>query len=247
MMALRGIRSVVVLSLLVAGTARAEMNLQTNPITTPLGDQRGLMAQFNVAGIPSVDNKGSPNNVVMFFNVGAGGSFAGFGYDVTIQTVAPESWYSEIAVAITNTVNINSGLFIRPGYPNDYGGGPRHFSSIGIVSVQGIGLSPVVAGADGRIRLEFFELYDDVPNSADGLWIDGTISFYRFVPAPQTVTFLGLGGGMLSVRRRRGGVSQQGDADESRIRRIHTQHSACCGERTRRAGVFDHPCRTQLG
>jgi hypothetical protein len=180
---------------LFAWNARADLGTVSLPVVDSAGPQRdgfGYVSSFDVAGIPSVDPRGSSNNFVMFINIGHGNIVQGTGWDVTLETVAPGSWLSDIAVLVTPVGVPNVGFTFRPGGNTDSPGGPTSFSSNGIIKLSDVAIPDMMAGTGGFIRLEFFETVDDGVNTTDGLWTSGAIFLQTGfeVPAPACVAML---------------------------------------------------------
>lgn len=201
------------LLLMVAGTTmgkNAEMGpmISSSPtFTTPVenpegsGDRTGILINVNVAGIQSFAGFGNAGNTFLFFNIGAGNSVNGFGYDVVLSANDP-SWRSEITVGITNTTVLNMGLFVRPGFMDQSPGLGTPYTSNGIVKLNTIPIAPITAGADGLIRLQFFETYDDPSVAPDGQWKGGIFTL-QVTPTPGAAGLLGLAGVSLLGRKRR--------------------------------------------
>lgn len=153
----------------------------------------------NVSGTPSWDSYGSPNNVVMTPNIGAGSHVTGIGYDVTLHTNGA-SWLSELECAFEDSGQ-TTGVFLSPGYTDSFSGSGT-YSSGGIIDLVGLGLDFTV-GADGVLRMEFFEGFDDVSNSIDGVWDQGILQVqYDTIPAPGAMALFA-GAGIMASRRRR--------------------------------------------
>ncbi|MBL8875677.1 MAG: PEP-CTERM sorting domain-containing protein [Phycisphaerae bacterium] len=159
-------------------------------------------AVFNVTlnNVDSNDPYGSPLNVVEIVNTAmANGHVVSIGWDVTIYADSP-SWLSELAVAFENSSQSN-GVFLNPGFGDDFSG-TSSYTSGGLLDLIGLGLD-FNLDADGLLRLEFFEDFDDFPNDWDGIWISGTLSIEVLdVPAPSAFAMLGLAG-LAATRRRR--------------------------------------------
>ena len=119
---------------------------------------------FDVAGIYSNDPYGSPINEVFNLDVGANAWVTGIGWDVAIYADTP-SWLSEMQVAFEDSTQ-SAGVFLTVGVGDDFPGDGA-YSSGGIVDLIGLGLQFQV-GADGKLRMEFFEGFDDFENDWDG-------------------------------------------------------------------------------
>ncbi len=158
---------------------------------------------FDVAGIYSNDEYGSPINEVFNLDVGAGSWVTGIGWDVSIYADDP-SWLSEMQVAFENSTQ-STGVFLSVGVGDDFPGAGS-YSSGGIVDLVGLGLQFQV-GADGKLRMEFFEGFDDFPGDWDGVWDSGALSVQVMSAVPEPGTYalmlLGLAGAAVVARRRR--------------------------------------------
>ncbi|MBL8888079.1 MAG: PEP-CTERM sorting domain-containing protein [Phycisphaerales bacterium] len=159
-------------------------------------------AIFNVTlnNVDSNDPYGSPLNVVQTINTAiANGQVVSIGWDVTLYADAP-SWLSELTVAFEDSSQA-AGVFLAPGNGDDFSG-TGSYSSGGLIDLVGLGLD-FSLGADGLLRLEFFEGFDDFPSDWDGIWISGTLSIEVLdVPAPSAFALLGIAGFAAGRRRR---------------------------------------------
>lgn len=167
----------------------------------PIG-MASTIVDVDVAGIPSMDGNGSPNNVVLNLDLGAGAWVTGIGWDVGITAYDP-SWLSEMMVAFEDSSQ-STGVYLTVGAGDNFSGSSS-YSSGGIVDLIGLGLDFHV-GADGKLRMEFFEGFNDFPDAADGVWDRGTISIQvAAIPEPGTyaLMLLGLAGITFVARRRR--------------------------------------------
>lgn len=159
---------------------------------------------FDVTGIQSWDAPGSGFNTVIFLNVQPFATVNGLGWDVNLTAIAP-SWRSELAVLVTDSTGLG-GFNLAPGVDNSPGGPTNYNSAGGIVKLANYAIPDVVALADGLIRLEFFESYDDGAGIQDGVWNSGSLFFQGtglIIPAPSAVGLLGLAGVGLLGRKRR--------------------------------------------
>lgn len=160
----------------------------------------------NVAGVQSVGVVGDSGNTVFTFNVGAGSTITSIAYNLNLTAFSP-SWLSEIGLYFSSS-DQSDGLFFTPGFQDPHPGTATYADSADLVA---LGLSFAV-GADGILRLEFFEDFDDAAVSPDGVWNFGTITFGvqevpgtpGTVPEPASALLIGAGlAGMAYAGRRR--------------------------------------------
>ncbi len=159
------------------------------------------MTVFDVAGIFSTDALGDPDNEIHLIDVGPNSHVVGIGWDVTLFADTP-SWLSEMVVNFGSTTAGFVNLSVAVG---DDTPGTLPYSSGGVIDIVGLGLDFTV-NADGKVRLEFFESFDDFPNDWDGRWLSGTLTIQTaVVPEPATYGLMALGlmGVAFAARRRR--------------------------------------------
>lgn len=158
----------------------------------------------DVSGIESHGYIGEPDNTVLTFDVGANSRITGFSFDVNVTAFSP-SWLSEIGLMFTGSDQFD-GVIFTPGVGEIFSGTGSYADFADLVA---LGLDFTV-GADGILRLEFFEDWDD-DFGADGVWNFGTITFEyesetAAVPEPGSILLLGAGLAMMGYAGRRRGA-----------------------------------------
>jgi hypothetical protein len=167
----------------------------------------------NVAGVQSFGAPGAAGNTIFTLNVGAGSRITGIAYDVNLTAYTP-SYLSEIGLYFSDSAQ-STGVYFTPGFEDLNPGTGNYADSASLID---LGLDFTV-GADGLLRLEFFEDFNDSAVSPDGTWNFGTITFDvtgdnvpvdpgTDIPEPATGMLMGAGlalMGFMARRRRPGG------------------------------------------
>ncbi|PZO89834.1 MAG: PEP-CTERM sorting domain-containing protein [Sphingomonas sanxanigenens] len=157
----------------------------------------------DVTGVRSFDGFGDSTNSVFNYNIGAGATITGVTYNVTIRTVGL-SWLSEAQIFFTDSA-ITAGVVLTPGIGDNFSGTATYSNAVDLVA-QGLSFS---VGADGILRLEFAEDYDDYANAADAIYTTGSLTFTytpaNAVPEPAVWAMMVGGFGLVGagLRRRR--------------------------------------------
>jgi hypothetical protein len=166
------------------------------------------IVEFDVAGIFSYETLGSPLNEVRFIDIGPFSEVIGRGYDVTLFAQTP-SLLTDFNVYASDSAG-QRGIFIF--FTSDVVPGVGTYSSNGILPLEQFSFS---VGADGLLRLEFFELFSDFPGEADGVYREGQLRFQirpgsaPVIPEPATWAMMILGFGLVgaSMRRRQAALA----------------------------------------
>jgi MYXO-CTERM domain-containing protein len=158
---------------------------------------------YEVSNIGSFTGFLSAGNFVTFLQVAPFAHVTAIAFDVNLTAFAP-SVLSSLAVIFTDS-GLTTGVSSRPGFGTNTPG-TQTFVGGGDLIAQNLDFA---VGGDGRLRLEFVEVFDDPGLAPDGLWNFGTLRFtVSAVPEPAShgLMALGLGGlaGLAGYRRRRG-------------------------------------------
>ena len=158
---------------------------------------------INVAGAQSFGARGSAGNQVATYLLGAGAHITSISYNVTIEAFSP-SWLSEAGIAFTDSTPITDGVLLNPGIADDISGTRTYSDTANLVA---LGLDFFLK-ADGLLRTEFYEDFNDSAVNPDAIWRSGTITITydaasAAVPEPATWAMMMLGFGLLGAGMRR--------------------------------------------
>lgn len=170
---------------------------------SPLGEALVIVtATFDVSGISTYDEQGDTDNMVMNEFLASGAHIIGAAFNVQITTF-DGSWLSEAEIALQNS-DQSDGVFLTPGAGFDTDGVNQNFDSGGMMDLASMPVPlDFFLGADGILRIEFYELFDDNIDAIDATFGSAsTVSVQYIVPTPGTAALLGLGG-LAAARRRR--------------------------------------------
>lgn len=142
--------------------------ISTSPSTATRGSSEACL---NVTETLSVDLQNDADNSVINLDIGAGNTFTGLAWDVTLTTIAP-SQLNEARLVFAGSDG-GPGIILTPGFGQAIPG-TMDFSAGMVFDFDDLGFGDPVAGADGILELEFFELAgaDNFPNDTDAFWND---------------------------------------------------------------------------
>lgn len=143
---------------------------------------------ISAAGVASFDGPAAAGNTVLTFNVAPGALINALSFNLALTTVG-ESWQSEATIALLSSSG--SGFVFSPGAGVD-APGTGTFSRTVLLSDLGQAFN---VGADGLLRVEFYESFDDVTGAADANWTAGSITLANVgvVPEPGSYGLMALG------------------------------------------------------
>jgi hypothetical protein len=169
----------------------------------PASQAQADVITIDVSGAQGFGDLGDPLNTVRSFFLGANAHITDVAYNVNISALG-FSYLSEATVYFGDSDQLG-GVFLRPGFLVDAPGTDTFADSANLVD---LGLDFNV-GADGLLRLEFFEGFTD-GELPDSIWNSGTLTFTYdgvggAVPEPASwalmIAGVGVAGGALRRRR----------------------------------------------
>lgn len=145
---------------------------------------QAAVVTVDVSGIDSYDELGAAINEIRHVSVGAWQNIVKVSWDVALFADAP-SWLSEMSLDLSG--HNGAGVTLTPGFADDESGVNSYSGSFDLL-LNGVEFQ---VGANGLLRLEFFEAFDDFPNDWDGIWLAGNIVI-ETVPEPASYGLMGL-------------------------------------------------------
>ena len=178
------------------------------------GERSGLICNFPVNDIVSFDGQGAAGNTVVTLNVAtcvglpnnSPVSMNGVGWVQIFLNADPNvgsfggSWLSEEAVGFSADGDPLPDINLRVGIADTFSGPGGPYDSGGVVKFSTVPLPNIVL-PNGKLRMEFFESFDDEAGVADGEWVNGFLQI-QVTPEPATMSLLALGG-LVALRRRK--------------------------------------------
>lgn len=119
----------------------------------------------DVTGATGNGPVGDANNTVIQLNIGAGNEVTGVAADVSIEAFDP-SWLSEIQVLYGSTST--GQVQLTPSTANNPG--TEDYSTGGVIVLADIPLPNITVDADGILKLEFRETFNDPETTPDSEW-----------------------------------------------------------------------------
>jgi hypothetical protein len=171
------------------GSAQAQFTRATGPGFSPAVSATpaaGTDLVIDVSGINTNAAEGDAANTVLFFQLLPGALVDGVSW-ATTQTAFSPSWLSEMTMSFL--ASDGNGVFLTAGVGDDLPG-TNSYSDSALLSDFGLAFN---VGADGLLRVEFFESFDDGSVNPDGLFVSGNITFSNVVPEPATYGMMALG------------------------------------------------------
>ena len=141
---------------------------------------------IDLTGITTDAVQGDPSNTVLMYSLAAGTLIDGLSWD-TVQTAFSPSWLSEMVITFTNSDG--NGVNLTPGVADSMSG-TASYSDAAMLSDYGLAFA---LGADGLLRVEFNESFNDSGVTPDGLFNSGNLTFTNAVPEPGTYGLMALG------------------------------------------------------
>lgn len=155
------------------------------PAGTPIA-LSGADLVIDVSGVYTNAGEGNPANTVRIYQLLPGALVDEVSWAMDLQAFSP-SWLSEMRISFLTSDGDGVYLTAAPGDDfsgtGSYAGGAR-------LSDFGLQFS---LPANGLLRVEFFESFNDSPVDPDGLFVSGHVTFSNVVPEPSTYGLMALG------------------------------------------------------
>lgn len=145
----------------------------------------------DISGVESRNGLGDGANVVLLINLAPNAEVVGFDWELFYTPRAP-SWTDEPNMRFSDTGQTSNYNWDM----GDWGG----VSNSDPIALAGSDVFSIMLGADGVLRLEFWEDFVDY-NGRDGTY-SNSVLVISYIPAPSCLALLGLAG-LVGTRRRR--------------------------------------------
>jgi hypothetical protein len=156
-----------------------------------LGTAQAAMLTIDVGGTQSFDALGASVNTVITRQVAPNSLIGSIEWHVSLSAFG-ESWLQDMRVRIGNSSGDGVTLTL------DSLQEPGSKSYVGSADLNALGYA-FKLGADGLLRLEFYEDYDDAAGVADGQWNSGTLNFAGIAAVPEPGSFALMVAGLLML------------------------------------------------
>ncbi len=163
--------------------------------STPRTGAPTLYICIELQGLESWDANGDSNNIVIEEFLGQGTVIVGASWEDVELTTNGNSFLNEA------TIGFNNEVALRVGAADNFGG-TGTYTSDGIFDFMENNIDYTL-GNDGMLSMEFFETQDDDADAVDAFYSAGKLYIYYIpIPAPGSLAILGVGGLVMTRRRR---------------------------------------------
>ena len=148
-------------------------------LMTASASVHATLVSIDIGGKRSISAYGNVFNDTLTIVLPANAHVTGIGWDVSLTSDAP-SWLSEVSISFESSSTLEAILV--PGVDDDFLA-PNSYTSGGIADLIAFGLDFFVL-ADGVLRLEFYESFDDAVPVPDAVWAGTLTVQYADAPVP---------------------------------------------------------------
>ena len=150
------------------------------------------LSSIDLSGAEFFDGLGDSSNTIISVFIGASFSLTHIEWNLNLTTFTDPnasfpSWASEANIDFNGLLNLQVSD-----------------TAAGVVNEVNAGSADVdlTLGADGILRMEFWESFDDSPDNADAALGEGSWILINYLPAPGPIAAFGVGGLFVTGRRR---------------------------------------------